>query len=164
MLLISELSSLLTKENVTFVLAVIGSVGSIGELIHRFISSRKRINIKILDFNQWKHVFQMLIYIQNQSQSSICISCISIIYDDKEYPCELVPKKICGTGENLVCTPDFPLNLTPLFGYHYFLEFVNSPDASLTPGSMMSLLVHTNRGVIKKSVKLDDMAHYWCNK
>lgn len=152
--------SFFTKENITFVLAVIGSIGTILNFIYTYLSSRKRIDIQVLDYTSIFNVVQLFMYIQNQSRSPICISCISLIIDDKEIPCELIPKKIRGDGSNLICTPFFPINFSPLMGVQHFFEFVNCPNISLASGKTVSFAIYTNRGVIKKSVILGDTTRY----
>lgn len=151
------------RDDITFYLALISSVLSIFSTLHILISSRKNISIEIFDYTKVYKTVQFFMYVQNKSHLPICISCISIIYDDKKYPCELIPKKIRGTGEDLIRTPQFPLNLTPQYGIHSFFEFVNSPDIELTLGKNVDFLIYTNRGVLKKSVVLPEKSHYLHN-
>lgn len=152
--------SLFTKENITFVLAVVGSLGTIFNFVYAYFSSRRHIDMHILDYSSYLHVVQFFIYIQNQSRSPICISCISLQLDGQEISCELIPKKIRGNDPNLICTPFFPLNLSPLMGVQHFFEFVNCPDISLASGKKISFAIYTNRGVIKKSVTLGNTSRY----
>ena len=152
--------SFFTRENITFILAVIGSLGTIFNFAYTYFSSRRRIDMQILDYSSHLNVVQFFMYIQNQSRSPICISCISLQLDDKEISCELIPKKIRGNDTNLICTPSFPLNLSSLMGVQYFFEFVNCPDISLASGKTISFVIYTNRGALKKSVKLGDTSRY----
>ena len=150
----------LTKENITFILSVAGSLLGVINFIHTFISNRKNIDIKILDYTQINHVVQFFLYIQNQSASQICISSISIHHEGKHIFCELIPKKIRKTNDTLICTPMFPLNLAPLCGYQYFFEFLDCPNNLVAPEKTVEVVIHTNRGPIKKSVNLGDKSHY----
>lgn len=159
----SEVVNIWSRDDITFYLALISSVLSIFSTLHILISSRKNISIEIFDYTKVYKTVQFFMYVQNKSHLPICISCISIIYDDKKYPCELIPKKIRGTGEELIRTPQFPLNLTPQHGIHSFFEFVNSPDIELTPGKNVDFLIYTNRGVLKKSITLPEKSHYLHN-
>ena len=152
--------TLLTKDNITFVLSVIGSLLGVINFVYTIFSNRKHIDLDVLDHTQINNVVQFFLYIQNQSASQICISSISINHDEKSYICELIPKKIRGTKENLMCTPMFPLNLAPQCGYQYFFEFLNCPNNLVVPGNTVEFVIHTNRGPIKKSVTLGDKSHY----
>ncbi len=158
------LEQYLTRENITFLLALLGSIGTVLQAFFHFLSTRKKLKIEILDSETIWDVMQFFIYIQNQSHSSICISSISIRYDKKEIYCELVPKKIRGKGDELIRTPMFPLNISPLQGGMYFLEFVYCPKISLDPGKILDFVIHTNRGPLKKSVTLGDKSHYLHNE
>lgn len=151
------------RDDITFYLALIGSVYSIISTLYILITSRKNISIQIFDYTKVYQTVQFFMCIRNNSRLPISISCISIIYGDKEYPCELIQKKIRGTGEDLIRTPQFPLNLTSQLGIHSFFEFVNSPDIELTLGKNVDFLIYTNRGVLKKSVVLPEKSHYLHN-
>ena len=150
----------LTKENITFLLALLGSIGTVIQAFLHSLSTRNKINFKIDDYRSVQKVFQFFIHVQNQSRSPICISSISICYDKNEIYCELIPKKIRGKDESLMCTPMFPLNLAPLQGGLYFFEFINCPKTSLVSGKTFDFVIYTNRGPIKKSVTLGEQSHY----
>ena len=156
--------SLFTKENITFFLAVIGSIGSICEFLYHFIVSRKHLDFEILDFRATYQPLQLFIYVQNQSKAPITISCVSIRYENHEYYCEVVPKKVRSIDDYFFYTPDFPLNLTPLMGYQFFLEFVGFPEKALNPDSTVDVLIYTNRGVVEKFLTLHNRAGYWRNQ
>ena len=150
----------LTKENITFLLALLGSIGAVIQAFLHFLSTRKKIEIQIVDYRAVQKVIQFFIHVQNQSRSPICISSISICYDKNEIYCELIPKKIRGKEETLICTPMFPLNHAPLQGGLYFFEFINCPETSLISGKTFDFVIYTNRGPIKKSVILGEQSHY----
>ena len=40
------------------------------------------------------------------------------------------------------------------------LEFLKLPDMKLAPGIVVLFQIHTNRGILKKSLTLSDMGHY----
>ena len=149
-----------SRENITFLLALFGSIGTALQAFFHFLSARKKVKIQILDSRYVFQVAQFFIYIQNQSNSPICISSISICYDEKELFCELIPKKIRGKDDLLICSPMFPLNLMPLQGGLYFFEFINCPKISLEPGRTLDFVIYTNRGPLKKSVTLGKPSHY----
>ena len=148
------------QSDITFILALIGSIGSICGWIYTFITTRKRIEIDIVDYSALRNVAQFFINIQNKSFSPICINSISFLYDGNYVHCELIPKKIRGRDNELLCTPMFPLNLSPRQGCLHFFEFVNCPNISLDSDKKVSFVIHTNRGPIKTSVILGDTSRY----
>ena len=97
----------------------------------------------------------MYLYLQNNSNSPLTISGISIVHNDKKYPCELIPKKIRGKGENLIKTPMFPINLSPNQGVLFPFEFLNCQDIEISPDKKIVLEIYTNRKMIEKSLTLD---------
>lgn len=152
---------LFTKDNITFVLALIGSVGTVLGWIYTFITSQRKIDIEIYDYTSYiGKIAQFFIHFQNQSFLPICIMSVTLVYNGVETCCELIPKKIRGSENDLIKSPMFPINLVAKQGCLYFLEFVNCEQISLTPGSKVDFSINTNRGKIHKSVILSDISHY----
>lgn len=157
----SSLISFFTKENITFVLAVIGSVGTIISWFFYWATTRRHVEVEIFDYSShWGRIAQLFIHFQNQSRSPICIVSVSLLFNGKEVCCELVPKKIRLEGDELLKTPMFPLNLLGKQGSLCFLEFVGFEHIELVPGSNLVLLINTNRGQIRKSVTLSNTSRY----
>lgn len=121
------------------------------------------LTVELKDYAKWfNNVVQLFLYIQNNSASPITVSGISILYDGKKFPCELVPKKL-RTEDGIVTrsTPMFPLNFAGLQGTMYFFEFVNCPDIELAQGKTIDFEIYTNRGRLKKSVTLGPQDRYF---
>lgn len=71
----SSLSSFFTKENITFVLAAIGSVGTIISWLFYWATTRRHVEIEIFDYSShWGRIAQLFIHFQNQSRSHSLIS------------------------------------------------------------------------------------------
>lgn len=155
---------LLSKENITFILALIGSIGTVAGGIYSFWCSRVRLEMKIVDFVQHGDIVQLFVEIQNQSSLPICISSISIVEASRKYRCELLQKKIRSSGDLLYRTPLFPLNIPPRTGVLYYFEFLDAPDMLLIPGKSLALSFDTNRRKIERSLVLPQAAHYLRSK
>ena len=148
-------------QNLYNIVACLSFLGTGYLFICRWLSSRKNIKISIIDHSKvFGRIVQFFILFQNQSTAPLTIHSVTIIYDAKEYPCELPPKKIRGKNESAVNTPMFPLNLAPRQGYLCYLEFLNCEDILIAEGKTVVLKIHTNRGPIKKSIILQNKSHY----
>lgn len=149
------------KENITFLLALLGSIGTFISSAHIYLSNRRKVTIKIFDYTSYHgEIAQFLIHIQNDSSSPLCISSISLVCDGIETCCELIPKKIRGTGGDLLKTPMFPINLSGKQGVPHFLEFVGLEQIQLVPDKKIDFVIYTNRGSINKSVILPPESRY----
>ena len=105
--------------------------------VSKFLSARRNIKIVIYDYSQPLGTVQFFIHFQNMASSNVSIQSISIIENEREYPCELIPKKIRGSDSELLKSTDFPIFLCPDQGYLCFLEFVSCRDIQLVPGKRL---------------------------
>lgn len=128
--------------------------------VSKFLSARRNIKIVIYDYSQPLGTVQFFIHFQNMASSNVSIQSVSIIENEREYPCELIPKKIRGSDSELLKSTDFPIFLCPDQGYLCFLEFVSCRDIQLVPGKKVDLRIYSNRGPISRSVTLDNTSHY----
>lgn len=149
------------KEHITFLLALFGSLGTFLSSAHIYFTNRRKVSLKIFDHTSYQgRIAQFLIHIQNDSSSPICINSFSLVCNEIETCCELIPKKIRGSGEDFLKTPMFPINLSGKQGVLHFLEFVGLEQIQLTPGKKVDFVIHTNRGPINKSVILPPESRY----
>lgn len=119
------------------------------------LKNRTNLCIEVKDYTKaFGEIVQLYLYIQNQSDSPITISGISIVHYEKKLPCELIPKKIRKTGDDIIYTPHFPINLSPQQGVCFPLEFLNCRDIEVGPDKKVALEIYTNRKVIKESLIL----------
>ena len=156
----NQISSYITKENITFILASIGAVGTITGSIIAFVGSRRNIYANLIDANIRFDTITLFIEIKNRSSLPICISSVSIIIDSVSYPCELLPKKVIEFSGILHRTPYFPLNIAPKTGRSYFLEFLDVPEISSAFGTIVSFAFDTNRGIVNKELCLPRQGCY----
>lgn len=158
------INTLITRENVTFLLACIGSIGTILNAIKSFLNNRKKLNVEIIDYANKDSDAKFFLYIQNQSSAPICISAIYLTAGTKKVRCELLRKRAQSFNGILYRTPLFPLNIPPQVGVVHFLVFSACPDVLLASGNIVSFEFLTNRGPINKSLTLQDPSYYLCNR
>lgn len=142
------------------VLSIMAFVMSAFLSVSKFLSARRNIKIVIYDYSQPLGTVQFFIHFQNMASSNVSIQSISIIENEREYPCELIPKKIRGSDSELLKSTDFPIFLCPDQGYLCSLEFVSCRDIQLVPGKKVDLRIYSNRGLINRSVTLGNTSHY----
>mgnify|MGYP001169922954 FL=1 len=148
-------------QNLYNIVACLSFLGTGYLFICRWLSSRKNIKTSIIDHAKvFGRIVQFFVSFQNQSTAPLTVHSVAIVYAAKEYPCELIPKKIRGKNECAINTPMFPLNLAPQHGYLCYLEFLNCEDILIAEGKTVVLKIHTNRGPIKKSIILQSKSHY----
>ena len=150
----------ITRDDITFLLALFGSIGTASSWIYTFLRSRKRVSLKINDYTSHGHVIQFFINIQNNSSTPLYINSIILVHGNTRICCELIPKKIRKKGDDLLKTPMFPLAFSANESCYYFLEFVNCPDIPLSSGKSLDFVIESNRGTIKKSVTLENTSRY----
>lgn len=155
------ISSVLTKENITFFLACLGSIGTLYTLIYTVNSRRIHFSVEVIDHAvRANGIVQLFLYIGNDSSLPLCIPFIYLKCGSTSVECELIEKKALFRGELLYRTPLFPLNLAAHTSGIYFIEFLNCPDIELIPDKTISLEFRTNRGVISRSPVLPPISHY----
>lgn len=138
------------------ILGILGFALSALIWICTFLNNRTRLTVKVKDYRKYfEKVIQLYLYIQNDSDNAIVISGLSLLHNKQQYPCELLPKKIRGKGDDLIKTPLFPINLSPCQGVLLPFEFLDCQDIELSPDKTIALEIHTNRKKIEKSLTLD---------
>lgn len=146
---------------ITFTLALIGFVGTVSGWIYFWLTTKRNIDLELFDYGVLGgSIAQFFIHFQNQSHFPICIISVSLLHDNSEICCELIPMKVRSIGEDLLRTPSFPINLVGRQGYLCFLEFAGCGQIQLAPGNKVALSINTNRGRIRRSVTLSNTSHY----
>ena len=155
-----SLLSILTRENITLALAVLGFMGTLISAICALWNRRRKISVDVRDYAYRQNLIQLLVFLENQSSLPLIISSVEIKIGEGKKECELLPKKITKRDEILYRSPMFPINLPAHVGASYFFVFLDSPDIGLAPGKNLFLVIHTNRGEINKTVSCGHMGHY----
>ena len=161
-MLVSNLKSIFTRDNVTFVLALMGAIGS----FCTFIMQRKKIRITIQRFGYKDGILLMYLSYVNLSHLSVSITNVNLIFEGVSYPCAYEPT-LAQTythkiGKEIVTRRDdfttaLPLNLSALAGSSGYIYFGNLPGNFLEHPDTIELEVGTNRGrAIKMKLKVPD--------
>lgn len=147
---------LFTKENLTFALSVIGSVGT----AINFFRSRKNLKLKLQYFGSSSDKQISLAYIQfeNKSVSPILITDVCIIIGNVAYPCQKLPTVVQTTSRKIgkenfyhdIYNLSFPIQIGGIGGTSGYLLF-DIPGFELEVLQFPIILqVVTNRGQSKK--------------
>lgn len=161
-MLVSNLKSVFTKDNVTFVLALMGAIGS----FYTFIMQRKKIRITIQKFGYKEGTLLMYLSYVNLSHLSVAITNVNLVYEGVSYSCTFEPT-LAQTythkigKEVLTRRDDFtialPLNLSALAGSSGYIYFGYLPGNFPEHPDTIELEVGTNRGrAMKMKLKVPD--------
>lgn len=149
-----------TKENVTFLFAVVGFAGT----IYAAFASRVKIDMKIIKYIPAKG--QIIIYaaFQNKSHMAVSISGISVKIDDVYFPCVEYPTIIEWnvyrskneiTGTFNLSNMDMPINLTALSGTSGYILFEVPQEDCTTAPNTLTFQLSPNRGrAVEKKCQL----------
>lgn len=152
---------LLSKEHITFLIAVAGFFMSALSWLKEFWQKRNAIDLVIIDYaNPKRSIVQFYLQFQNKSSMPASVSMIEVESKGNDYSCELEPKLIKETRSVRILTPQFPLSLPPMAFYSCYLEFLGVPNTQLGPGTVVSFRIHTSRGILRKSLTLSCKGHY----
>lgn len=163
-----NISELLTRENITLAIALIGCAGTISTWIHSYISKRQNINFRILGHLVPEgHSIILYVMLENRSQLPISITSISVYQNDVFYSCTEIPLKVYEVttrkNKEIVSHNEFFSMAIPIFlpalggtsGYVYFEapQKVFQPDAT-----HLTLRLTTNRGkAIERTLSLGEL-------
>lgn len=154
-----NLSTIFTKENITFILAVIGSLGTIISTVNAFIRNHKSISFKISKLYSYGNSILLYVIIENQSRLPISINGISLINSENLIFTPEISKKVIEittkehneiTNKKEFFTIKFPVFIPELGCVGGYLYFDIPQELSQNLPTQLSFQVHTNRGVIKK--------------
>lgn len=150
---------LLTRENITLILAIFGSVGTVISWILHVITSRKAVAISLGRIYEPSTSLSCFLLFENKSRLPISITSIAVLIDDIPFPCVAFPHaafKIIEKKGNIVTyrkelqAVSMPLNLAPLCSASGFLDFDIPPEYLQKLSTPLILQVSTNRGRLKQ--------------
>ena len=165
LLLSTQTQSLITRDNITLLLSVIGALGTCITLISSFLHKRKNLKIHITDAEYNKNQNQMLLTLafENRSQLPIAITSVRIFLNGHElsaakYPI-CVSQYIHRHGSEVVDRKflynlNFPITIQQLgaFAGKMLLEF--------SPSTPLTLQVHSTRGKVQQIALPCDQIKY----
>lgn len=145
----------LNKDNLTFLMSLIGFLGTISGWAYFWVTTRKNLSMRISGYNWNRKGLLVYFQITNNSRTSIAINDISIILFGNEYQCPPIPTKVMDTtrriGNEVVSRKEFfsatfPINLAPLCGNSGYLYFPFEPEIQQPVPNKACFVVRTNRG------------------
>lgn len=140
-----------TRENITFLLGVFGSLGT----LYTLFAQRKNISLSIQNYSYKNKSLLMFVSFTNHSRLPISILNISIIQDNVCYPCVYIPTVVCEhtrrSGNEVISYREefsihFPISLASLAGSSGYLYFDKLPDSYPDDATTLTVEVSTNRG------------------
>lgn len=155
-----------TKENITFLLGLIGTIGTAITFINAQIKKRTNFSIKVARFSIGEKGILAYLMFLNNSHSPVTITSVSICINNVYYPAVLTPQEVCHTvhrsKNEIVDTHSeysivFPIALSGQFatsGYVYF----PLPQGTFVPSTrIFSLKVCTSNGMaVEKLLELNE--------
>lgn len=152
----NEFFSCFTRENITFVLSIIGSVGTVVSGMHALVSNRKKLSAIISEKNIGEDSIIVYISFINASTAPIIISDISIDICGKFFQCKKSPeviveyqKKDSKKGliyHHEVFSLPIPIRLSGLDGNSGYFYFEIPRGVLEKHPKMATVLISTNRG------------------
>ncbi len=145
----------ITKDNISFILATIGSLGT----IYTLFAQRQKFSLSIQSYSHKNNSLLMYVSFTNRSRLPISILNVSIIQDNVCYPCVYVPTKVreCTrrSGKEVISHKEdfsiqFPISLSSLAGSSGYLYFDKLPKNYPNDATDLTVQVSTNRGRAKK--------------
>lgn len=151
--ILNSVKEIVTFENITFLLGLIGSVGTAWQVIQ----SRRKIRLSLPYFGYSAEKQLALAYIQfdNLSNSAVSITDVSIVINGITYPCNKLPtivassdRKIGGktVSSDSLYNMSLPVCLSGYGGSSGYFVF-QIPLESVPPDSThLTFLISTSRG------------------
>ncbi|HEY9574124.1 MAG TPA: hypothetical protein VIR32_01155 [Lachnospiraceae bacterium] len=154
---------------ITFILSVIGSIGTIVSGIILFAQNRKSLYLRATNALFFKQGLFIHLIITNKSRLPISINQIALRLNDSLIYTFDTPKqlyKLETTSKNKVLSqkimysPEFPINLQPLSGTNCYVYFSLPEEDFENPPTLLTFQLHTNRGaVVKKQLPFHTVDH-----
>lgn len=163
LLLSTQTQSLITRDNITLLLSIVGALGTCITLISSFLHKRKNLKIHISDAEYKESQNQMLLTLtfENRSQLPIAITSVHIFLNGHELSAAEYP--ICVgqythrhgsevVDRKFLYNLNFPITVQQLgaFAGKMLLEF--SPKELENPSIPLTLQVYSTRGRVQQIV------------
>ena len=153
-------SSVFTFDNLTFVLGLIGSLGTAWGIFQ----SRVRIDMKVIKYGHSENKILIYVAFYNKSRLAISINGISLKISDTYYSCTELPTRVDHrtyyigkeiTGQSNYFNMNMPINISGLAGTSGYILFELPKDTDILESNQMTFLISPNRGsAIEKKCQL----------
>ena len=152
------------RNNITFLISVIGFILTTYQLIRNVILSRENYVISVIDYVKRRDdCIQFLFGIENRSSYPLCISEITFY----GITCELERKAIRQrpSSWNFQSTGNFPLCIQAHSSQYVYVEFLDVPcdtfpHIQLCRGTTVTFGIRSTRSLAQKKLMLGDISHY----
>lgn len=158
----------LTKENITFILAVIGSFGTITGWIYAYITTRKKLNLRVFAYTFKEEKALFYLSFENKSRLPISITDLALKINETYYSCKHIPQRVTSTqhtvGGKIVNSIDyyniqFPVELGSLGSTSGYVLFVFPKGVEIPDSKNLMIQVSSNRGkAIEMKLSLDQIS------
>lgn len=148
------MNALFSKENITFILATIGSVGTIYTLISKVFLNRVKIELSVAEYIPAKDSVVLYMMFINKSHLPISITDVRLWNYLTVYSCEKTPHIVRidtnKTTETIIYkeaiyTIPFPINLPSLSGTSGYLYFLIPQENFQCASKCLTVELSTNR-------------------
>ncbi|KJJ77622.1 hypothetical protein [Clostridium sp. FS41] len=161
----NEISTLFTRENITFILAFIGSIGTISGWAYSFATSRKNIAVNVIAYKVRQDKALFYLSFTNKSRLPISITALSVQINGVYYPCRHIPQKVVSTQRavngKIVSSYDYfsiqiPIEIGSLGSTSGYVLFVLPKGVYIPDSKALNLQISSNRGkAIEMKLTLD---------
>lgn len=155
----------LTKDNITFILAVIGSCGTLFFWIKSYFDNRVKLNFKAVEKLNDDDSLLLYIMLENCSRLTLSINQITVVSQNNKVNCVEIPTKVytvtSRTGNEITDQQNYyslnmPIVLNPLCGTAGYLYFAGNQFVPLDSSTELIVEFCTNRGKkVRKKLQLD---------
>lgn len=141
----------ITFDNITFLLALIGSIGTAWNVIQ----SKVHIDMKIINFQHSENKILIYLMFQNKSRLPVSIGKISIKINDVFYSCVEIPTRVeyktyrsgkTVTGYAHYYNMNLPVNLGGLAGTSGYILFELPKGIDIPDSKYLTFQIVPNRG------------------
>lgn len=154
-----------TRDNLTFILACIGSFGTITGWIYTYVTTKKNFQIRVIAYNSKQNVALFYLAFENRSRLPISITALSVHIDGVYYPCKYIPQKVTSSQHTVngkvvnfqdYFSIQFPIELGSLGSTSGYVLFVLPKGVRIPDAKTLTFLISSNRGkAIEKKLSLD---------
>ena len=150
---------LISKENITLVIAVFGLIGSASMWAYKLVVQRSNFSVTILRKGIFGKDVTLFASFENKSRLPIAITRISLLIDGVVYDCVPVPTMVYeevrrSRGEEVGRLQEFsiqmPIPLDSLSARSGFLHFELPEGILLSEPTALTFLISTNRSKTKR--------------
>jgi hypothetical protein len=165
--ILNSVKEIVTFENITFLLGLIGSVGTAWQVIQ----SRRKIRLSLPYFGYSAEKQLALAYIQfdNLSNSAVSITDISIVINGNIYPCDKLPTIVASSNRKIggktvssgsLYNMSLPVCLSGYGGSSGYFVFQIPLESAPSDSTHQRFLISTSRGSSFRVELKPDREHF----